>query len=112
MAQYGASIMNRRQLEPARNAYVSFVVLPRRLPALAHRYLFDRSSFYQDPRTLRGVAGRSVTILYLTDIRFPLERANGVHSMETCASLAERGATTSTWWSGPIRRRRNGIPSP
>ena len=49
MAQYGASIMNRRQLEPARNAYVSFVVLPRRLPALAQRYLFDRSSFYLDP---------------------------------------------------------------
>ena len=32
-----------------------------------------------------------MTILYLTDIRFPLERANGVHSMETCAALAERG---------------------
>jgi len=32
-----------------------------------------------------------VTILYLTDIRFPLERANGVHSMETCASLVKRG---------------------
>ena len=32
-----------------------------------------------------------MTILYLSDIRFPLERANGVHSMETCASLAERG---------------------
>ena len=32
-----------------------------------------------------------MTILYLTDIRFPLERANGVHSMETCASLANRG---------------------
>lgn len=34
-----------------------------------------------------------MTILYLSDIRFPLERANGVHSMETCASLAERGHT-------------------
>ncbi|MXY23748.1 MAG: glycosyltransferase family 4 protein [Acidobacteria bacterium] len=32
-----------------------------------------------------------MTILYLADIRFPLERANGVHSMETCAALAERG---------------------
>ncbi len=32
-----------------------------------------------------------MTILYLADIRFPLERANGVHTMETCASLAERG---------------------
>ena len=34
-----------------------------------------------------------MTILYLADIRFPLERANGVHSMETCAALAERGHT-------------------
>ena len=32
-----------------------------------------------------------MNILYLADIRFPLERANGVHTMETCASLAERG---------------------
>ena len=32
-----------------------------------------------------------MTILYLADIRFPIERANGVHTMETCASLAERG---------------------
>ena len=31
-----------------------------------------------------------MTILYLADIRFPLERANGVHTMETCVSLAER----------------------
>ena len=34
-----------------------------------------------------------MTILYLADIRFPLERANGVHSMETCAALAGRGHT-------------------
>ena len=34
-----------------------------------------------------------MTILYLADIRFPLERANGVHSIETCAALAERGHT-------------------
>lgn len=32
-----------------------------------------------------------VTILYLSDIRFPLERANGIQSMETCAALARRG---------------------
>ena len=32
-----------------------------------------------------------MTILYLADIRFPLERANGVHTMETCAALAGRG---------------------
>ena len=32
-----------------------------------------------------------MTILYAADIRFPLERANGVHTMETCAALAARG---------------------
>ena len=30
-------------------------------------------------------------ILYLADIRFPLERANGIQSAETCHALAERG---------------------
>ena len=30
-------------------------------------------------------------ILYLADIRFPLERANGIQSMETCHALASRG---------------------
>ena len=30
-------------------------------------------------------------ILYFADIRFPLERANGIQSMETCHALAERG---------------------
>ena len=30
-------------------------------------------------------------ILYLADIRFPLERANGIQSMETCHALAVRG---------------------
>lgn len=34
-----------------------------------------------------------MTILYAADIRFPLERANGVHTMETCAALAARGHT-------------------
>jgi len=32
-----------------------------------------------------------VRILYLADIRFPLERANGIQSMETCHALAGRG---------------------
>jgi glycosyltransferase involved in cell wall biosynthesis len=31
-----------------------------------------------------------VRILYLADIRFPLERANGIQSMETCHALASR----------------------
>jgi glycosyltransferase involved in cell wall biosynthesis len=32
-----------------------------------------------------------VRILYLADIRFPLERANGIQTFETCYALAERG---------------------
>lgn len=34
-------------------------------------------------------------VLYLADIRFPLERANGIQSMETCCALAERGHEVS-----------------
>ena len=49
MAQFGAGLMDRQRLEPARNAYNTFVVVPRALPALAYRYLFDRTSFYQHP---------------------------------------------------------------
>lgn len=32
-------------------------------------------------------------LLYFADIRFPLERANGIQTMETCHALAERGHT-------------------
>ena len=32
-------------------------------------------------------------ILYFADVRFPLERANGIQTMETCHALAERGHT-------------------
>jgi glycosyltransferase involved in cell wall biosynthesis len=32
-----------------------------------------------------------VRILYFADIRFPLERANGIQTMETCHALAVRG---------------------
>jgi glycosyltransferase involved in cell wall biosynthesis len=32
-----------------------------------------------------------VRILYFADIRLPLERANGIQTMETCHALAERG---------------------
>jgi glycosyltransferase involved in cell wall biosynthesis len=34
-------------------------------------------------------------ILYLADIRFPLERANGIQTMETCHALARRGHRVS-----------------
>ena len=30
-------------------------------------------------------------ILYFADVRFPLERANGIQTMETCYALAQRG---------------------
>jgi hypothetical protein len=49
MAQFGAGLMDRQRLELARNAYNTFVVVPRALPGLAYRYLFDRSSFYRQP---------------------------------------------------------------
>lgn len=32
-----------------------------------------------------------MTLLYLADIRFPLERANGIQTMETCWALAAHG---------------------
>jgi glycosyltransferase involved in cell wall biosynthesis len=32
-----------------------------------------------------------VRILYFADIRFPIERANGIQTMETCYALGERG---------------------
>jgi len=32
-----------------------------------------------------------VQVLYFADIRFPLERANGIQTMHTCAALAARG---------------------
>jgi hypothetical protein len=47
MAQFGAGLMNRQRLDPVRNAYHTFVTIPRELPGLAHRYLRDRASFYQ-----------------------------------------------------------------
>jgi len=46
-AQFGMNLMDRRRVEPARNAYNSFVTIPLELPRLAYRYAFDRESFYQ-----------------------------------------------------------------
>jgi hypothetical protein len=46
MAQFGAGLMDRQRLEPARNAYNTFIVVPKMLPGLAYRYVFDRSSFF------------------------------------------------------------------
>ncbi len=49
MAQFGAGMMDRQRLEPARNAYNTFVTVPLRLPGLAWRYTFERQSFYTPP---------------------------------------------------------------
>ena len=46
-AQFGTGAMSRRRVEPVRNAYTNFVTLPRDLPQLVYRYVFDRQSFYQ-----------------------------------------------------------------
>lgn len=47
MVQFGAGLMNRQRMEPARNAYTTFVELPRMAPGLAYRYLFARETFYK-----------------------------------------------------------------
>jgi len=49
MAQFGLHTMDRQRLTLAENARQTFVDLPRRAPALAWRYLTNRSSFYQLP---------------------------------------------------------------
>ena len=46
-AQFGAGLMNRQRLELGRNAYDSFITVPRLVPELVYRYVFDRESFYQ-----------------------------------------------------------------
>lgn len=47
VAQFGTSLMNRQRLELSANAYHNFVTIPRMVPDLAYRYLFDRESFYR-----------------------------------------------------------------
>jgi hypothetical protein len=53
IAQFGAGMMNRQRLELPRIAYNTFVVMPRALPDLAWRYLFNRASFYESAKRLR-----------------------------------------------------------
>jgi hypothetical protein len=48
-AQFGTGLMDRQRLEPARNAWHTFVTIPARLPDLAYRYVFARNSFYKPP---------------------------------------------------------------
>ncbi len=47
MVQFGAGLMDRQRLDPPRNAYQTFVTVPRDLPRIAYRYLFERRSFYR-----------------------------------------------------------------
>ncbi len=47
MVQFGAGLMDRQRLDLRLNAYNTFVEVPRRLPDLAYRYLFERGSFYR-----------------------------------------------------------------
>lgn len=48
MVQFGAGWMDRQRLELSKNAYNTFVTVPRRLPEIAYRYVFDRRSFYRN----------------------------------------------------------------
>jgi len=57
MAQFGLHTMDRERLTLRENAWQSFVELPTRAPALAWRYLTDRSSFYNQPRSLDPAQG-------------------------------------------------------
>ena len=95
MVQFGAGLMNRQRLDPARIAYNTFVVVPRALPGLAWRYLVRSFELLRVARRLRDTLTPTVAtlvrILYLADIRFPLERANGIQTFETCRALAARG---------------------
>ena len=45
---------------------------------------------YRKRRRVRD-RGRLMRLLYLADIRFPMERANGIQTIETCHALARRG---------------------
>lgn len=47
IAQFGMNLMDRRRVEPLRNAYNTFVTIPRALPSLVYRYAFHRESFYE-----------------------------------------------------------------
>ena len=46
MIQFGAGLMDRQRMEPARNSYNTFVVVPQRLPEIVYRYVFERQRFY------------------------------------------------------------------
>jgi hypothetical protein len=47
IAQFGTGLMDRQHLDVRKNAYDAFVTVPRMIPELAARYVFDRGSFYR-----------------------------------------------------------------
>jgi len=49
MVQFGAGWMDRQRLDLPQNAYNTFITVPRRLPEIAYRYLFERQRFYRTP---------------------------------------------------------------
>ena len=57
MAQFGAGLMDRQRLELSRNAYQTFVTIPRRLPDLVYRYVFERRTFFKGPSSVGPSSG-------------------------------------------------------
>jgi len=49
MVQFATGLMDRQHLTLASNTYNAFVVVPRELPRIVYRYLWDRKSFYAAP---------------------------------------------------------------
>jgi hypothetical protein len=47
ITQYGSGLAARDGLDLRVNAFHNLVTVPRRIPGLAYRYVFDRRSFYQ-----------------------------------------------------------------
>ena len=83
MAQFGTQLMDRQRLElkteRLRCVRDDSADGPRSRVSLSHP---PRDLLQAAPREWRGSVG--VRILYFADIRFPLERANGIQTMETC----------------------------
>ena len=50
IAEFSIGLMNRQYLEPQRNLRDAFITVPREVPSLVYRYLFDRQSFYRGSR--------------------------------------------------------------
>ncbi len=58
MAQFGLGLMDRQRLTLRANAYHTFVTIPRLLPDLMRRYVFERRSFYRTPAAPAAAPGR------------------------------------------------------